>query len=105
MKEWNARSNPRWFGRANGWTPERLPHRGTDSWRVGDVVASPAYTVTPVLQRWMPPTSWKFSSKTAEPMLRKFFTAMSALRRETEVRSVMPPPHLADVMTPCTWWQ
>lgn len=51
VKEWNARSNPRWFGRASGWTPERLPHRGTDSWRAGDVDAPPAYTVTPMLQR------------------------------------------------------
>ena len=46
MKEWNARSNPRWFGRASGWTPRRLPHRGTFSWRVGDVNASPAYMAT-----------------------------------------------------------
>ena len=99
MKEWNARSNPRWFGRASGWTPKRLPHRGADSWRVGDVVASPAYTVTPALQRCEEPTSLKFSSKTAEPMIRKFFTAMSPVRREFEVRRVVPP-HRVDVMTP-----
>ena len=91
MKEWNARSNPRWFGRASGWTPKRLPHRGTDSWRVDDVVASPAYTVTPVLQRWILPTSLKFSSKTAKPLIRKFFTAMSPARREAEVRYVVLP--------------
>ena len=89
MKEWNARSNPRWFGRASGWTPERLPHRGTDSWRVGDVVASPAYTVTPLLERCIEPTSLKFSGKTAKPMFRKFFTAMSPTCREAEMRSVV----------------
>ena len=57
----------------------------------GDVVASPAYTVTPVLQRCETPTSLKFSSKTAEPMFRKFFTAKSPVRREAEVRSIVLP--------------
>jgi len=48
----------------------------------------------------MEATSLKFSSKTAEPMIRKFFTAMSPACRETEVRDVVLPPHLVDVMTP-----
>ena len=47
--------------------------------------------VTPVLQRCVVPTSLKFSSKTAEPMIRKFLTAMSAVRREAEMPSVVQP--------------
>jgi hypothetical protein len=49
--ELNARSNPRWFVRAGGGTPKRLIHRATFSWRVGDVIASPRYTATLVLQK------------------------------------------------------
>ena len=61
--------------------------------------------VTPVLQRCMEPTSLKVSSKTAEPMIRKFFTAMSPACREADEWSVVLPRGFVEVMTPCPWMQ
>jgi hypothetical protein len=53
----------------------------------------------------MEPTSLKVSSKTAEPMIRKFFTAMSPACREADEWSVVLPRGFVEVMTPCPWMQ